>query len=75
MKQIHACRAWLDTELETVHPELIVYFGATAAQSLLGARFRVLRQHGEVQKPEALPPILATFGTPASEPAERERIS
>src|SRR6185503_18530418 len=36
MKEIHACRPWLEAELETVRPELIVCLGATAAQSLLG---------------------------------------
>jgi uracil-DNA glycosylase len=61
IKQIHACRPWLDAELETVRPELIVCLGATAAQSLLGAKFRVLRQHGELQQAEGLPPILATL--------------
>jgi DNA polymerase len=61
IKQIHACRPWLDAELETVRPELIVCLGATAAQSLLGAKFRVLRQHGELQQAEGLPPIFATL--------------
>jgi DNA polymerase len=61
MKQIHACRPWLDAELATVHPELIVCLGATAAQSLLGPGFRITRHHGEVQQAEGLPPILATL--------------
>jgi len=34
MSEIHACRPWLDAELEAVRPELIVCLGATAAQSL-----------------------------------------
>lgn len=61
MKQIHACRPWLNAELETVRPELIVCLGATAAQSLLGPKFRITQQHGEVQQVEGLPPILATL--------------
>ena len=61
MKQIHACRPWLNAELETVRPELIVCLGATAAQSLLGPKFRITQQHGEVQRAEGLPPILATL--------------
>jgi uracil-DNA glycosylase family protein len=33
MKEIHACRPWLEAELEAVRPELIVCLGAVAAQS------------------------------------------
>ena len=61
MKEIHACRPWLDAELETVRPELIVCLGATAAQSLLGSGFRITRSHGEVQRTDGLPPIIATM--------------
>jgi DNA polymerase len=61
MKEIRACRPWLDAELETVRPELIVCLGATAAQSLLGSAFRITQSHGEIQRAEGLPPILATL--------------
>lgn len=61
MKEIHACRPWLDAELEAVRPELIVCLGATAAQSLLGSKFKITQSHGEVQNPAGLPPIIATL--------------
>jgi DNA polymerase len=61
MKEIHACRPWLEAELEAVHPELIVCLGAVAAQALLGSRFKVTQSHGEVQRAEGLPPIIATL--------------
>ncbi|MGH9588437.1 MAG: uracil-DNA glycosylase family protein, partial [Acidobacteriaceae bacterium] len=61
MKEIHACRPWLDAEMETVHPRLIVCLGATAAQALLGSNFRVTQSHGELQHAEGLPPIIATL--------------
>lgn len=61
MKEIHACRPWLQAELETVRPELIVCLGATAAQSLLGSSFRITQSHGTIQHAEGLPPILATL--------------
>jgi DNA polymerase len=61
MKEIHACRPWLNAELETVRPELIVCLGATAAQSLLGSKFKITQSHGEVQRAEGLPPIIATL--------------
>jgi uracil-DNA glycosylase len=61
MQEIHACRPWLEAELETVRPELIVCLGATAAQGLLGSSFRVTQNHGKVQEAPGLPPIMATL--------------
>ena len=61
MKEINACRPWLDAEMETVKPRLIVALGATAAQGLLGSSFRVTEDHGKVQKLIGMPPIIATL--------------
>ena len=61
MKEINACRPWLDAELETVKPKLIVALGATAAQGLLGSSFRITQAHGKVQEVAGLPPIIATL--------------
>jgi len=61
MKEIHACRPWLEAELEAVQPELIICLGAVAAQSLLGSGFKITQSHGEIQRAEGLPPILATL--------------
>jgi DNA polymerase len=46
-REIAACRPWLLAEIETVRPEVIVCLGATAAQSLLGAGFRVTQHRGQ----------------------------
>jgi len=61
MKEINACRPWLDAEIETVQPKLIVALGATAAQELLGSSFRITQAHGKVQEAPGLPPIVATL--------------
>lgn len=58
--EITACRPWLDAELEAVHPALVVCLGATAAQALLGARFRITQSRGTIQQAPGWPPILAT---------------
>jgi len=44
--EIAACKPWLDSELEAVHPDIVVALGATAAQALLGSAFRVTKERG-----------------------------
>jgi DNA polymerase len=44
--EIGACRQWLDIEIALVKPRVLVCLGATAAQALLGAGFKVSRQRG-----------------------------
>src|SRR5215475_13913527 len=39
--EIEACRPWLDAELDSIKPKIIVCLGATAAQALLRRDFRV----------------------------------
>jgi uracil-DNA glycosylase len=46
--EINACRPWLNAELRTVRPRVLVCLGATAAQALLGKEFSVSRQRGEL---------------------------
>ncbi|OBH94734.1 UdgX family uracil-DNA binding protein [Mycobacterium sp. E2733] len=65
--EVVACRPWLIAEIEAVRPQVIVCLGATAAQSLLGADFRVSAQRGrEVRLPPSLvdvdpePTVVAT---------------
>jgi uracil-DNA glycosylase len=69
----------LDAELEVVQPRLIVCLGATAAQGLLGARFKITQSHGQVEQLEGLPPVIATLHPSAilrartSDDRERDR--
>lgn len=44
--EISACLPWLQAELDVVKPEAVVCLGATAAQALLGPRFRVTKERG-----------------------------
>jgi uracil-DNA glycosylase family 4 len=44
--EIRACHPWLAAEIAAVEPPVIVCLGATAAQALLGAAFRVTKQRG-----------------------------
>lgn len=51
--EVVACRPWLLAELDVVRPDLVMCLGATAAQSVLGASFRVSKDRGKVLE---LPP-------------------
>jgi len=58
--EIHACRPWLDAELRVVKPQVLVCLGSTAAQSLLGREFSVMRQRGQVIASSLAPFVMAT---------------
>jgi uracil-DNA glycosylase len=45
--EIAACRPWLEAELASLEPELVVCLGATAAQSLMGLSFRITKERGK----------------------------
>jgi DNA polymerase len=59
--EISACRPWLEAEIKLVKPKVIVCLGATAAQALLGPKFRVSKQRGEFIESTLAPYIMATM--------------
>src|SRR6478672_8432161 len=58
--EITACLPWLQAEIATVHPSVVVCLGATAAQALLGRQFRVTAQRGEFVESSLAPYVMAT---------------
>jgi DNA polymerase len=58
--EISACRPWLEAEIALVKPKVIVALGATAAQILLGPKFRVTKQRGQFLESTLAPYIMAT---------------
>ena len=46
VSEIRACQPWLKAEMAAIHPKVIVCLGATAAQTLLGSKFRLTKQRG-----------------------------
>ena len=58
--EVTACRPWLDGEIATLQPKVIVCLGATAAQALLGRDFRVTQHRGEFLKSPLAPYLMAT---------------
>jgi len=59
-RQIRACKPWLDAEIQTMRPRLLVLMGATAAQSILGPTFRVTQHRGNKLATPYGVPALAT---------------
>lgn len=59
--EVVACRPWLIAEIDSVRPEVVICLGATAAQSLLGASFRVSSGRGELL---CLPGLAGSNGRP-----------
>ena len=58
--EIKACRPWLEAEIVLVKPKVIVALGSTAAQALLGPKFRVTKQRGEFLESTLALYIMAT---------------
>lgn len=59
--EIVSCLPWLRSELEVIRPHVLVCLGATAAQALLGADFRVTKQRGEFIESDFAPHVMATM--------------
>jgi len=59
--EVNACRPWLETELAIVRPRIVVCLGATAARSMLGDQFRLMRQHGQWMETRWAPRTMATI--------------
>ena len=76
--EIGACLPWLQAELDIVAPDVVVCLGATAAQALLGPRFRVTKQRGQWVNAPWARRVLATvhpssiLRAPDDETRERE---
>jgi uracil-DNA glycosylase len=47
IRQVMACRPWLEAEIEVVQPQILVCMGATAAQSVVGKPVLVMKERGK----------------------------
>ena len=61
LPEIAACRPWLEAELDVVKPQVLGCLGATAARSIFGPDFRLLRQRGQFFATRWAPRTLATL--------------
>jgi uracil-DNA glycosylase family protein len=58
--EIAACRPWLDAEIATVRPRIIVCLGATAAKAVIGPAFKVSVDRGRFVPSDVAPFVTAT---------------
>ncbi len=61
LRHVRACLPWLEEEARLVEPEVLVLLGATAAQALLGAEFKVSERRGRPVESPLAPVVLATI--------------
>ena len=47
IRQVMACRPWLEAELEIIDPKIVVCLGSTAAQAVLCRSVRVTQERGK----------------------------
>jgi DNA polymerase len=62
--EINACRPWLEAEIRVIQPRVIICLGSTAAQAILGPKFRV-----STQRATFVPSPLAPFVTATVHPS------
>jgi uracil-DNA glycosylase family protein len=60
-REIDACHQWLEGEIQTVKPHVIVALGATAAKAVIGPQFKVSIQRGQFVQSALAPYVFATF--------------
>jgi DNA polymerase len=77
-REMNACHPWLEAEIEAIAPRVIVCLGATAAQSMLGSKFRITRERGKLIDSDGRPAVLATYHPSAilraPEKSDRDRM-
>ena len=61
VSEVKACRPWLEAELRAVTPAVIVCLGATAAQAVLGAAFKLMKGRGTIVSSALAERVVATI--------------
>jgi uracil-DNA glycosylase len=76
-RHVRACLPWLEAELATVRPEVLVCLGAVASQALLGRSLRVTKDRGKAMAwgdHTVVATIHPSAVLRAAEPHDRERL-
>lgn len=60
ISEINACKPWLSAEIEAVKPKVILCLGASAAKSLLGSTFALMKDRGTFKETAFSDRVMAT---------------
>lgn len=60
-REVDACHQWLEREIETVKPHVIVALGSTAAKAVISKDFKVSIQRGQFVESPLAPHVFATL--------------
>ena len=60
-REVDACHQWLEREIATVRPHVIVALGATAAKAVISKDFKVSIQRGRFVESPLAPHVFATL--------------
>jgi DNA polymerase len=58
--EVQACRPWLEAEIRVIRPRAVVCLGATAAQAVIGPKFKVSTQRATFVDSPLAPFVTAT---------------
>jgi uracil-DNA glycosylase len=61
MSEINACKPWLAAEIDAVKPKVILCLGASAAKSLLGGTFALMKERGTLKSTALAERVMATI--------------
>jgi len=73
IRQVQACKPWLEAEREAIQPKVLVCLGATAAQSVLGRVVSIGRERGKFFTDERGAAVFVTIH-PSSIFRRREKV-
>jgi len=60
-QEIAACRPWVQQEVQSVRPRVLILLGATAGQSLVGTQFKITRDRGKFFSTQWCEQTIATY--------------
>jgi uracil-DNA glycosylase len=60
-REIDACHQWLEQEIASVKPQVLVALGSTAAKAVIGKNFKVSLQRGQFVESPLAPYVFATL--------------
>lgn len=65
-REMHACKPWLEKEIELVKPEIILVLGRTAATSVLGRLTNISKERGQIMENFASAPKIVVSWHPSA---------